>query len=151
NTVFAKVYRQPPSAIRKKGPANRALVHSWSLLLADRCRLAVLPNIDVIDRILDVAFLVEGERSDGRVVGLAAQRSGDLGRVVRLCLVGGLSPNLDSGIAEERVALWIVLGVAELFHQSGVLRIVLGLGRERHQHAVGSGAAELEELRSLER
>src|SRR5215468_1676061 len=100
-------------------------------LLLDRRRLAVLPDVDVVDRILDVALLVEGELANGRVVGLAAQGGGDGGGVGRLGLGGGLRPRLHGSVAEERVALRVVLGVAELLYQGGILGIVLGLGRER--------------------
>src|SRR5258705_12150041 len=77
---------QDPSA-RYAGTSPTSLGrNAISCLLADRGRLAVLPDVDVVDRVLDVALLVEGERAHGRIIGAAAQRCGHGGRIGRLGL-----------------------------------------------------------------
>src|SRR5437879_8714501 len=50
---------------QQKGPAlRRALVLVDGSLLLDRRVVAVLPDVDVVDRLLDVALLVEFEHAD---------------------------------------------------------------------------------------
>src|SRR6185437_16420414 len=54
---------------KKKGPAHRALSRPGDDLLGRRVGLAALPDVDVVDRVLDVALLVVGQRADCGVVG----------------------------------------------------------------------------------
>src|SRR5258708_11316823 len=90
---------------KEKGPACAGTSpRPWRrLLLAGRRRLAVLPNVDVVDRILDVALCVVGERPHGRLEGAGTQHLGDGSGVGRLGLVGGIGPHLDGGVGEQRV------------------------------------------------
>src|SRR4051794_26026956 len=74
--------------LKGKGPGEPGPFVQPDSLLRRRLGLAALPDVDVVDRILDVALGVVGQRTDGGVVGALAQRRGDLGGLDRIGLLG---------------------------------------------------------------
>src|SRR5579883_3611066 len=73
---------------KKKGPRTGPFRLRETMLLGRRVGLAVLPDVNVIDRVLDVALLVVGQRAACGIVGAGAQRGGDLVGLDRLGLFG---------------------------------------------------------------
>src|SRR6185503_688876 len=108
----------------------------WNCVEAARSLLlqlgvfAVVPDVDVVGRVLDVALLIEGDRTDDRVDRLAAlQRLGDFGRIVAAGTLDALGEGLDHRVGEQREAFRYEAALLDGVDRLLGLGAGLGIGR----------------------
>ena len=120
-----------------------ALRASASSRLGDFLVIAVLvPAVDGPAASGDIAFLVEGDRTEHRVPGAGAHDRRDLLSIKRAGLGGGLRPDLKGGVGVEDITLRIDALVLELLDDGCGGGALARIGREGEQHALAGGAGD---------
>src|SRR5262249_32513737 len=149
----ARGWRREAGSSRKKAAGEcRPLAVYWRLLLRDRRVLAVVPLVDVVAGVLQIALLVEGNLTDHRAERLAVlQCRGHLARVVGSGALNAFGEGLDDRVGEQREAVRLEAALGDRRDRFLGLRLGARIGREDEHGAFAGGAGNLPEFRRGDR